>query len=96
MATISCIKTSSWTKRASKHEQDKKQRDLTIPPSRDSLTSLIPINKLPPPTPPYTGGALITKRFPLLCKEGLGEVVIKRLTCYTHPFFILKINRIYN
>ena len=47
---------------------------------RDCLTSLIPINKLPPPTPPYTGGGLITKRFPLLCKEGLGEVVIKRLT----------------
>ncbi len=48
---------------------------------RDYLTSLIPINKLPPPTPPYTGGGLITKRFPLLCKEGLGVVVIKRLTC---------------
>ena len=47
---------------------------------RGCLTSLIPINKLPPPTPPYTGGGLITKRFPLLCKEGLGEVVIKRLT----------------
>lgn len=30
---------------------------------------------LPPPTPPYTGGELITKRFALLCKEGLGEVV---------------------
>lgn len=31
----------------------------------------------PPPLPPYTGGGVITKRFPLLCKEGLGEVVIK-------------------
>ena len=30
--------------------------------------------------PLYREG-LITKRFPLLCKEGLGEVVIKRLTC---------------
>jgi|GEM_PF-2112190 hypothetical protein len=38
---------------------------------RGCLTSLIPINKLPPPTPPYTGGGLITKRFPLLCKEGV-------------------------
>ena len=47
---------------------------------RGCLTSLIPINKLPPPTPPYTGGKLITKRFPLPCKEGLGVVVIKRLT----------------
>ena len=35
--------------------------------------------------PPYTGGDLITKRFPLLCKEGLGVVVIKRLTCLAHP-----------
>ena len=40
----------------------------------------MPINKLPPATPPYIGGGLITKRFPLLSKEGLGEVVIKRLT----------------
>ena len=52
---------------------------------RGCLTSLISINKLPPPTPPYTGGELITKRFPLLCKEGLGVVVIKRLTCLAHP-----------
>ena len=34
-----------------------------------------------PPTPHHTGERLITKRFFLLCKEGLGEVVIKRLTC---------------
>ena|GEM_PF-3133791 len=53
--------------------------------ARDCLASFIPINKLPPPTPLCTGGGLIAKRFPLLCKEGLGEVVIKRLTCLTHP-----------
>ena len=35
----------------------------------------IVIKQLPPPSPPYTGGELITKRFPLLCKEGLGVVV---------------------
>ncbi|GEM_PF-2751711 len=27
---------------------------------------------LPQPTLPYTGGELITKRFSLLCKKGLG------------------------
>ena len=48
---------------------------------RGCLTSLIPINKLPPPTPPYTGGGLITKRFPLLGKEGLGVVVRWGLAC---------------
>ena len=41
------------------------------------LGGIISINKLPPPTSPYTGEG-ITKRFPLQCKEGLGEVVIKR------------------
>jgi len=30
---------------------------------------------LPTPTLPCTGGELITKWFPLLCKEGEGEVV---------------------
>ncbi|RHR75776.1 hypothetical protein DWW52_17540 [Odoribacter sp. AF15-53] len=31
--------------------------------------------QLPPPAPPYTGGELITKQLPLLCKEGTGVVV---------------------
>ena len=30
---------------------------------------------LPPPTSPYSGEELIIKRFPRLCKEGLGVVV---------------------
>ncbi len=34
------------------------------------------IYKLPPPTPPYTGGELITKRFLPLCKGELVGVVI--------------------
>ena len=56
--------------------------DVKLPNNqRACLTSLIPINKLPPPTPLYTGGVLIIRRFLLLCKEGVGEVVIKRLAC---------------
>ena len=42
------------------------------------------LNKLPPPTPPYTEG-LLTKRFPLLSKEGLGEVVVKQ-SLYGPPY----------
>jgi len=37
-----------------------------------SKKALFRIYKLPPPTPPYTGGELITKRFLPLCK---GELV---------------------
>ena len=37
--------------------------------------------RLPPSAPPYTGGGMITKRFPRLCKEGLGVVVESKLTC---------------
>ena len=37
--------------------------------------------QLPPSAPPYTGGEMITKRFPRLCKEGLGVVVESKLTC---------------
>ena len=33
------------------------------------------MKQLPPPTPPYTGGELITKLFSHLCEEGLGEGV---------------------
>ncbi len=36
---------------------------------------------IPPPAPPYTGGELTTKRFPLLCKEGVGVVVLCKLAC---------------
>ena len=44
-------------------------------------------DKLPPPTPPYTGGGMITKRFPLLCKEGLeGVVLVDELA--RHPFIL--------
>ena len=32
-------------------------------------------NDYPLRLPPYTGGELITKRFPRLCKEGTGVVV---------------------
>ena len=42
--------------------------------SIEMMTGFI-LEELPPPAPPYTGGGLITQRFPLLCKEGLGEVV---------------------
>ena len=34
-----------------------------------------------PSNSPYTGGGLITKRFPLLCKEGPGVVVRWGLAC---------------
>lgn len=34
------------------------------------------IYKFPPLAPPYTREELLTKRFPILCKEGLREVVV--------------------
>ena len=42
----------------------------------------------PSGTPLHGGGGLITKRFPLPCKEGLGVVVPGKLTALTisiHP-----------
>ncbi|RHR77100.1 hypothetical protein DWW52_14305 [Odoribacter sp. AF15-53] len=56
---------------------------------RGYLKSLFPIKSLPPPAPPYTGGGVITKRVPLLCKEGLGVVVLRKLTFQTASFLYL-------
>ena len=39
--------------------------------------------RLPPLTPPYTGGELITKRFLPLCKGELEGVVLLDKTFYT-------------
>ena len=71
---------------------------------RGYLKSLFPTKSLPPPTPPYTGGELITKRFPIQCKEGLGMVVLGKLTFLTtsfylntqHLFYVRKIKIIFN
>ena len=47
----------------------------------------IVINNYPLRLPPYTGGELITKRFPRLCKEGTG-VVVQIMGLFQYTLFI--------
>jgi len=48
---------------------------------QNSISQQLP----PPPPPPLQGEELITKRFSLLAKEGLGEVVAAKSNFDTPP-----------